>query len=144
MEVVEPSKEDTEHHLSDTEDDGQFHFEGVEEGKFVSDTVPARIDTERIGTFTVNFGDSISRNSVSVVSIVAGSKDVPRHGHEIVVDPTTVEGEETLEQDEISTREDDSEHTLLILFNLFFEKAEIGTKSKQQTTVTNITEHDTE
>jgi hypothetical protein len=144
MEVVETSKEDTEHHLSDTEDDRQFHFEGVEEGKFVTDTVPARIDTERIGTFTIDFGDSISRDSVSVVSVVAGSKDIPRHGHEIIVHPTAIEGEETLEQEEISTLEDKSEHTLLILFNLFFENAEIGTKGKQKTTVTDITEHDTE
>jgi len=138
--VVEGEKH-TEGHLNDTNGNGHLHLEGVEELEGVLLVIPSRIHTEGIN-FTVP--------DITITFVVeVGAVDVHRNRHDIVVNDTAVNGEETHEEDDITTAENHVNHfieTLLLagLGEALLEEDEQTTDESDNATVTNITVHDTE
>lgn len=63
--MVKAAKDDTEHHLHDTKDDGHFHLERVDEGNLVIRQHPSRINAERVGTA----GVTVIQNRIHLESI---------------------------------------------------------------------------
>mmetsp|Transcript_81508 Transcript_81508/g.95006 ORF Transcript_81508/g.95006 Transcript_81508/m.95006 type:complete len:257 (+) Transcript_81508:627-1397(+) len=92
---IEHLKHGSHYHLRHSDDNREFHFERVEESKFIRFMVPGRIETEWVHAV---FFASYNRAGGGI----AGAKEVPRHCHEVVVDKTAVERKETHHSKQVS------------------------------------------
>ena len=123
----------TQSHLSNPNNDSKLHLIWVEKVQFIRCSDPLRIHSQRINA-SIFFLSEFFRFSMTIT----WSKYIPRNRKELVVDPTTVKSKRTHHQDQIPDIVNITKNLLRI-----WVTNQPNTKSQEQTTMTNITEHHT-
>jgi hypothetical protein len=152
VDSVETLEASTGKHLNDTKDNTELHLERVEEKKLVLGHMPHRIKTEWVDGFSRTVFSNLGSNGTGFDSVLvlafefpAGSENVETEGKHIVVNTTSVDGEETHHDNHVTTHVHTSRHlteaTFVVLL-LVVDKEETGTEQKE--TVTNISVHNSE
>mmetsp|Transcript_25713 Transcript_25713/g.71848 ORF Transcript_25713/g.71848 Transcript_25713/m.71848 type:complete len:783 (-) Transcript_25713:14-2362(-) len=152
VEGVESLQARSQEHLDDTEDDRELHLEGVEEEELVLGDVPHRIQTEWVDGFRTSvlcggFGDVILLDGALVLSVEcpAGAEQVEAKREAVVVDHTSVDGEEAHHDDHVATGMQSFKHLaeLGVVVRLFVVE-EVASAQEEEGSVTDITVHDSE
>jgi hypothetical protein len=107
VDAVHALANDTKCHLRDTIDHCQLHLEGIQESKFVLAHVPLGVHTEWIHAVRAQCGFMLTIG-------VAGTKQIEGHCHHVIVDETTVGGEETHQQQHVTHFQQQKQLTVVL------------------------------
>ena len=119
--VIPNSKYNTKGHVNDTENDGDFHFVGIEIGDFVFSKLPHRIHTEGVWILRVvavaRVGDEhFVRHRTQLfrrqINFICRSKDVKRFWKDVIVNDSRVDGKYAHQQYDVTSREADCPNLL--------------------------------
>ena len=142
----------TSKHLNNSKDDTELHLEGVEEKKLVGGYVPHGIETEGVHRLSGTILGGLDGNStlldLSVVLTIkdpSRSEEVEAKGEHIVVNETSVNGEEAHHGDHVATSVEAGSHLaeLGLVVGLLVPE-EVKTGAEEEETVADISVHDTE
>jgi len=139
-------------HLNNTKDDTELHLEGVEEEELIGGYVPHGIETEGVnglgGTKLGGLNGDSALLDLSVVLTIedpSRSEEVEAEGEHIVVNKTSVDGEEAHHDDHIATGMEAGCHLaeLGLVVGLLVPE-EVNAGAEEEETVADISVHNTE
>jgi hypothetical protein len=142
--------------VENSEDNRHFHFDTIDERKFVFGGAPDRVLSKEIDTSAMLSSPSylfglrgdnrtipkltscLEFNSLWMVHVVAGAKNVGSHSKELIVDEAAVEGHETHQHEQVARLE---EQIWEGSFETFISEDKGGTYEEKNGAVAHITEH---
>ena len=129
MDVVPQSENDTEAHVNNSNDDGQFHLEGIQEDDLILCVDPNGIDAERVRGLGVlaGFVFGVQHEHFFCLQRFFWNVGSPRRPENVkgaregvIVDEARVNGENAHHDDDVTAAEDDPKHLHCQLSHFFF------------------------